>query len=69
MLTPEQIADGWIEHDGGPWPVALDSCPGIIFRDGEVIPIGQYSAGPWYWWVSQTTNPRDIIAYRPETPA
>ena len=25
MLTPEQIADGWIEHDGGACPVADDA--------------------------------------------
>lgn len=32
MLTPEQIADGWIEHDGGKCPVADDTHVMVIWR-------------------------------------
>ena len=32
MLTPEQIADGWVEHDGGPCPVPMDSRPEMLFK-------------------------------------
>lgn len=36
MLTDEQRADGWIEHDGGPCPVPLDSQPHIMWNNGSI---------------------------------
>lgn len=76
MLTDEQKADGWIEHDGGPCPVRAKSSPAIMFSDGYVMPQGQYTAS--YWADSRWTGkrgphqrgilPRRIIAYRPENP-
>jgi len=36
MLTPYQIVDGWLPHDGGPCPVPLDSRPVYMMRDGKV---------------------------------
>ncbi len=71
-LTDEMIAAGWLPHDGGPCPVPLDSRPGVMFRDGEIVPPGEFTAGPWRWdrplkSVARRES-RDIIAYRPETP-
>lgn len=34
-LAPEQIADGWIEHDGGPCPVPPGSAPTVRLRSGS----------------------------------
>lgn len=37
MLTDELRAAGWIEHDGGPCPVPLDSWPEVMFAsDGDI---------------------------------
>lgn len=66
-LTPEQIEAGWVEHDGGPCPVPLDSKPGVIFR-GERWPFepsgsGRVMARNWHWGLhGHLAN----IAYRPE---
>ena len=71
-LTPEQIADGFIPHPGGPCPVPLDSKPGVIFGNGEIYPVGQIRARQWTvglgdWWQHESKNPRyHIIAYKPE---
>lgn len=70
MLTPEQIADGWIAHDGGPCPVPLDSRPGVMWGDGFVTLAGMQPA--WVWtkhgdsWGHNEPFDRRIIAYRPE---
>ena len=69
MLTDEMRAAGWIEHDGGPCPVPLDSRPWIMFRDGEVIADGGDDADYWVWeWglFGQKFAALHIIAYRPE---
>ena len=63
MLTPEQIADGWIEHDGGPCPVPLDSRPRILFKVGEPYGSGRVRATCWVWGGYGRAA---IIAYRPE---
>lgn len=68
MLTDEQRAAGWIEHDGGPCPVPMDSKPGVMFGDGYQEPSGLRTAGyrlVGYW--THHFQPREhIIAYRPE---
>jgi len=63
MLTPEQIADGWIEHDGGPCPVPLAIRVTIMCRGG-----GTDTDEAHCWWWGRNENPVDyeIIAYRPE---
>ena len=68
MLTSEQIAQGWKEHDGGPCPVALDSKPWVMFRDGVVVH-GTVSAAFWAgpsfnWWQHGSHGNDEIIAYR-----
>lgn len=67
MLTPEQIADGWIAHDGGDCPVPLDSRPAVLFRDGEII--NGRKAENWVWehkaFPIRLTHVH-IIAYRPK---
>ncbi len=74
VLTDEQLADGWIEHDGGPCPVALDSLVQIFHRGGHAnkhfTPAGwsdewgrwQWKGGPYDGWNE------NIIAYKLETP-
>jgi len=75
MLTPEQIAEGWIEHDGGPCPVPLDSKVDVMFRDGS----GSKRRHRAQWWTAfnpviaaqdlwrhEAGPENDIIAYRPE---
>lgn len=63
MLTPEQIADGWIAHDGGPCPVPLGSRVTIMCRGGET---DTDEARKWWWGRSTPIHRYDIIAYRPE---
>lgn len=70
-LTPEQIAAGWLPHDGGECPVPLDSKPGVMFRDGEIIEPGNETARTWVyrgdWWKRYREGRcNDIIAYLPE---
>ena len=70
-LTPEQIADGWIAHDGGECSVPLDSRPEIMWGDGFVsdhpcrLQAKYWQDGEDSW---QHKGPRrhHIIAYRPE---
>ena len=63
MLTPEQIADGWIEHDGGKCPVPLPSRVTIMCRSGD---IGTGEASICFWRWEEKPVDYDIIAYRPE---
>lgn len=70
MLTPEQIADGWIEHDGGPCPVPLGARVEYL-RRGAPFCGGMATSAvliPWYEWAWGIYPQRqsDIIAYRPE---
>lgn len=68
MLTPEQIAEGWIEHDGGPCPVAMHIEITPLYRDkedprkGMRRPFGYAGAFDW----AHDGEDDDIIAYRPE---
>jgi len=75
-LTPKQITDGWLPHDGGPCPVSLDSKPGVKFNTGLDYPpswklaslwvSADYGFDCWQWETSEATPPRRIIAYKPE---
>lgn len=72
MLTPEQIADGWKPHDGGPCPVGLDSIVSVMFADGGID--GSIYAGFWSaempgmdsQWEGECDPDDWIIAYREE---
>jgi len=69
MLTPEQIADGWIEHDGGRRsPVAPDTLVSVLYRGPEDpakgIRIPFACASRLAWWHNGEDD--DIIAYIPE---
>jgi hypothetical protein len=71
MLTEEMRAAGWIEHDGGPCPVPLDSMPDIMFRDGERETTGQTAdTWTWEWTILEQARLKhiQITAYRPEQP-
>lgn len=67
MLTPDQIADGWIAHDGGPCPVPFDDRVSVMCRDGVILHDDEEGdcAGNWYWHHDGGNG--DIIAYHPET--
>ena len=65
MLTDEQRAEGWIEHDGGPCPVPLDSKPIYMMRDGT-IDAGQKGTASELIWDDACPPEDQIIAYRPE---
>ena len=60
-LTPEQIADGWIEHDGGECPIPYWQ---VLLRDGRTM----RTRGSDMYWPHFAGEPyaADIIAYRPE---
>jgi hypothetical protein len=78
-LTPDQIADGWLLHDGGPCPVNLMAKVEVMFRSGEI----RYKRRAQWWtafdtvskfaehdlWQHQAPNhTNDIVAYKPERP-
>lgn len=69
MLTDELRAEGWIEHDGGPCPVPLDSRPGVMFGDGHIEAPGGHTAGHRLvgYWTHHFPPREHIIAYKPET--
>ena len=61
VLTPAQIADGWIEWHGGECPVWGGSTPTVMYRDKETYsPV----AGNVRW--RHIGLDGDIIAYRPD---
>lgn len=69
MLTSEQIAQGWKEHDGGPCPVDDAAMVEVMFADGETDTT--YAA---FWsapqsgmddcWTGECAPEDRIIAYR-----
>ena len=63
MLTEEQIADGWIAHDGGPCPLPRYE---VTLRDGRIMRCSY--AGSMYWPWHDEPYQADIIAYRKELP-
>jgi hypothetical protein len=75
-LTEQMKADGWIEHDGGPCPVAPDCRVIVMQRTGHIRNVRKAShwsarADEPDWgqdcWIHQAEW-CDIIAYRPEQP-
>ena len=69
MLTDEQRADGWIEHDGGECPVEPYTFVTVQFRSGK------NGTAPALHWVDRWSNrweakgpfrSEDIIAYKLE---
>lgn len=71
-LTAEQIADGWIEHDGGECPVPRDALVKVRFRNGDEQS-GRacwfdggisYKPSDWNWQKSRSQHNSWIIAYR-----
>lgn len=63
-LTPEQIADGWKPHNGGPCPVKPDVKVALILRmdapSGLQTPILRAGRVDWI----KRSAPNDIIAYK-----
>lgn len=71
MISEQMKAEGWIEHDGGPCPVPLDSKPGIMWSDGTNDPKPNVAASFWTrgddWWKHEgESDDCFIIAYKPE---
>ena len=64
MLTPEQIADGWIAHDGGACPVDMWQPVTIMRRDGKTARHPDCRHLDWRPYEAYAHT--DIIAYRPE---
>jgi hypothetical protein len=64
MLTPEQVADGWIEWHGGECPVWGGSAPQYMLRDTPGKFFDRLAASELRW--SHTLSQGDIIAYRPD---
>ena len=64
VLTPAQIADGWLEWHGGECPVWRGSAPSVILRDGLTVKTAHAYAEGWTW--RHCNNDSDIIAYRPD---
>lgn len=70
VLTDEQIADGWIEHDGGPCPVDASTPVEILVRAGDVSTWKRAGAVLWQYgsFVAEIFDalPRccEVIAYR-----
>jgi len=70
MLTDEQKAAGWIEHEGKGCSVPLDSRVRVAFRAGGGTGTAM-AARVWTWGIDQWQHMNrdfDIIAYRPENP-
>lgn len=63
----EADADGWIPWNGGECPVPVGSRCSIKIRDGRVT---HCIRNPEAWWwgrvAERTTDPGDIVDYRPE---
>lgn len=64
-LTPQQIADGWKPHDGGPRPIPEGARPTYMCRNGWIgRPSDGQCAGDFVWrWESEPAD-WNIIAYR-----
>lgn len=71
MISEAMKAEGWIEHDGGPCPVPLDSRPGVMTKDGWILEPGIGIAEGWVvgidvWQRQGKFTGFHIIAYKPE---
>ena len=70
VLTDEQIADGWIEHDGGPCPMPDEDIVEVLFADHttDMTYAAFWSAalpGMDDSWTGECASDDRIIAYRP----
>lgn len=66
-LTDEQKAAGWIEHDGGPCPVADRTPVKVLYRSERLGASHCLPARLFNWQdVPGFPTSADIIAYRPE---
>lgn len=71
MLTPEQRAAGWREHDGGPCPVTSTLELDYLLRSGEQF---RQRADKLIWeygtFINEINGPMprlcEIVAYLPE---
>ncbi len=61
-LSEEEIAEGWIAHDGGECPVDDDVMIQTILLDGTKGAMGNANPANWWTWSRNTCYP--IIAYR-----
>lgn len=59
VLTPEQVADGWLEWHGGECPVWGGSAPIVMLISGT---IGVSVPASYHFWEKE----HGIIAYRPD---
>jgi hypothetical protein len=64
-LTPEQIAEGWLEHDGGGCPVSPETEVRLWFRDYRSL-VRPASWAIWEHGSSLLERRDEVIAYRPE---
>ena len=65
-LTPEQIAEGWIEHRGGRQPCGRCKVS-VMFRDGTIRGNRNPLSVPWEHRLIGMEYPElHIIAYRKE---
>lgn len=70
MISEQQIAEGWLPHDGGPCPVADDVLVRVLILkvDGTLsepnikLPA---KANRWHWQIPQHLSGA-ILAYKPE---
>ncbi len=63
-LTDEQIAAGWLPHDGGPCPVDAEAMVEVMCRGGDT---NDDRADFWWWGREDMELSYDIIAYRLST--
>lgn len=61
-LTPEQIAEGWVPHNGGECPIKDDRTLHEVMLEGGNVPQRDRRASQWIW--SHKGWGSDIIAYR-----
>lgn len=67
MISEQMKAEGWIEHDGGPCPVPLDSRPGVILENGWTqSPNYNLKARLFRWQSSEPYDAGLVRAYKPE---
>jgi len=68
MLSEQQIAEGWLPHDGGPCPVDYDSRPSVLIAGFTRPHDASGDKARDYVWMHATHVPHAarIIAYKPE---
>ena len=61
-LSEEEIAEGWIEHDGGECPVSGSVMVQTMLYGGYTGAMGKAKPAEWWIWSRNTFYP--IVAYR-----